>query len=74
MGDLICGMRRFEIAAVDVERYDRDTATLRVLGKSNKKRLDDPGPSTASRYDVRVSEEDRRATRGLYVLVGDSTT
>ena len=29
-------------------------------------------PSTTARYDVRVSEEDRRATRGLHLPVGDT--
>ena len=156
----ICGLRRFEVVAVDVEHYDRETSTLRVIGKGNKERLSfpDPGthaaierwleyrqdfegplflgfkkggeiqyasgrisdqtvydvvkkrqkqagvqscaphdfrrtfgtellrqgidlptvqrlmghsdPSTTARYDVRVSEEDRRATRGLHLPVG----
>lgn len=155
-------MRRFEVAAVDVEHYDRETATLKVYGKGNKERLayPDPGthaaierwleqrhnfegplflsvkksgeinyqngritdqaiynivkkrqkqagvqacaphdfrrtfgtellrqgidlptvqrlmghsdPSTTARYDVRVSEEDRRATRGSHLPVGDT--
>ncbi|MGB3625537.1 MAG: site-specific integrase [Henriciella sp.] len=158
----ICGMRRFEVAAIDVEHYDRETSTLRVIGKGNKERLSfpDPGthaavehwiehrqdfdgplflpvkksgevnyatgrisdqaiynivkkrqqqagvqacsphdfrrtfgtellrqgidlatvqrlmghsdPSTTARYDVRVSEEDRRATRGLHLPVGEA--
>lgn len=159
----ICGLRRFEVAAIDVEHYDRDTETLKVLGKGNKERLayPDPGthaaierwlklrgdfdgpmflpvkksgeinyqsgrisdqaiynivkkrqkqagvqacaphdfrrtfgtellrqgidlptvqrlmghadPSTTARYDVRVSEEDRRATRGLHLPVGETS-
>ena len=149
------------VAAIDVEHYDRETSTLRVIGKDNKERLSfpDPGthaaverwpeyrrdfdgplflpvkksgvinyqsgrvsdqaiyntvkkrqqqagvqacsphdfrrtfgtellrqgidlptvqrlmghsdPSTTARYDVRVSEEDRRATRGLHLPVGE---
>lgn len=158
----ICGLRRFEVASIDVEHYDRETSTLRVIGKGNKERLSfpDPGthaaierwlehrqdfdgplllpvkksgeinyqtgrisdqaiynivkkrqqqagvqscaphdfrrtfgtellrqgidlptvqrlmghsdPSTTARYDVRVAEEDRRATRGLHLPVGDA--
>lgn len=157
----ICGLRRFEVAAIDVEHYDRENSTLKVMGKGNKERLafPDPGthaaverwlehrrdfdgplflpvnksgvinyqtgrvsdqaiynivkkrqkqagvqscalhdfrrtfgtellrqgidlptvqrlmghsdPSTTARYDVRVSEEDRRATRGLHLPVGE---
>lgn len=42
----ICGLRRFEVVGVDVEHYDRDTATLRVIGKGNKERLSYPDPGT----------------------------
>lgn len=42
----ICGLRRFEVAAVDVEHYDRETSTLKVMGKGNKERLAYPDPGT----------------------------
>lgn len=42
----ICGLRRFEIASIDVEHYDRATETLRVIGKGNKERLSFPDPGT----------------------------
>lgn len=35
----ICGLRQFEVIGVDVEHYDRETSTLRVIGKGNKERL-----------------------------------
>ena len=34
----ICGLRRMEVAALDVEKYDADEGTIRVIGKGNKER------------------------------------
>lgn len=42
----ICGLRRFEVAGVDVEHYDRETSTLHVIGKGNRERLSYPDPGT----------------------------
>lgn len=42
----ICGLRRLEVAAIDIEHYDRETITLKVLGKGNKERLIYPDPGT----------------------------
>ncbi|MEM6484645.1 MAG: site-specific integrase [Pseudomonadota bacterium] len=45
----ICGLRRFEVAHIDVEDLDRENATLSLIGKGDKERLAylDPGTMTA---------------------------
>ena len=42
----ICGLRRMEVAALDVEAYNKDNQVIKVIGKGNKERLVYPDTGT----------------------------
>ena len=42
----ICGLRRAEVASLNVESYDADEAIIRVIGKGNKERMVFPDSGT----------------------------
>ena len=42
----ICGLRRMEVASLDVQQYDREEGVIKVIGKGNKERQVYPDTGT----------------------------